>query len=129
MIRGRVDALRQAWVQLEIQRSDGGYELIDTVVDTGFDGHLTLPSDVIDGLNMEPDRPTDVDLATGLRERVNTWRGYVLWHDRLRSIRVLEANGIPLIGMELMEDSQLTMQPRINGNVLIEQLDETNPYG
>ena len=127
MIRGRVDALRQARLQVEVERTDGSFEPIEAIVDTGFDGHLTLPPEVIAGLNMEPDRPTDVDLAAGLRERVNTWRGYVLWHDRLRSIRVLEASGTPLLGMELMEDSQLTMQARINGHVLIERLDETNP--
>ena len=126
MISGRVDALRQARVQLEVQRSDERFETIDTVIDTGFDGHLTLPPDVIGGLSLEIDMPADVVLATGLRERVNTWRAYVLWHDRLRSVLVLEASGAPLLGMELLEDSQLTLQARINGDVLIERLDEAN---
>ena len=124
MIRGRVDALRQARVQVEVERIDGSFEPIEAIVDTGFDGHLTLPPEVIAGLNLEPDRPTEVDLAAGLRETVNTWRGEVLWHDQTRSILILEASGYPLLGMELMEDSQLTMQPRINGHVLIEPLDE-----
>lgn len=124
MIRGKVDALRQARVQLEIERGDGRFEPIETVVDTGFDGHLTLPPEVIDGLSLEPDMPADVDLATGLRERVNTWRGHVLWHDLLRSILILESSGIPLLGMELLEDSQLTIQARINGDVFIDRLDE-----
>lgn len=126
MIRGRVDSLRQARVQVEVARIDGTFEPIGAIVDTGFDGHLALPPEFIGRLNMEPDWPTYVDLETGLRERMNTWRGYVLWHDGIRSIRVLEAGGPPLLGMELMEDSQLTMQPRINGPVLIERLNETN---
>ena len=124
MIRGRVDAQRQARVQLEVQRGDKRYETIETVVDTGFDGHLTLPSDVIGRLNLEPDLPADVELATGSQEKVNAWFGNVLWHDRIRAVRVLEANGVPLLGMELLEDSQLTLQARINGPVLIERLDE-----
>ena len=123
MIRGRVDAQRQARVQLEIESGDGGLEPIDTVVDTGFDGHLTLPSQVIAELGLEPDEPSDVVLATGSRERVNIWRGSVLWHDQIRRIFVLEANGVPLLGMELLEDSQLTLQARINGQVLIERLE------
>lgn len=82
MIRGRVDAQRQARVQLEIESGDGGLEPIDTVVETGFDGHLTLPSQVIAELGLEPDEPSDVVLATGSRERVNIWRGSVLWHDK-----------------------------------------------
>ena len=124
MIRGRVDAQRQARVQLEIESSDGRLEAIDTVVDTGFNGHLTLPPQVIAELALEPDEPSDVTLATGSRETVNVWRGNVLWHDQLRRIFVFEANGVPLLGMELMEDSQLTIQPRINGSVLIERLDQ-----
>ncbi len=123
MIRGRVDAQRQARVQLEIESGDGGLEPIDTVVDTGFDGHLTLPSQVIAELGLEPDEPSDVVLATGSRERVNIWRGSVLWHDQIRRIFVLEANGVPLLGMEPLEDSQLTLQARINGQVLIERLE------
>jgi clan AA aspartic protease len=110
-------------VQLEIESGDGGLEPIDTVVDTGFDGHLTLPSQVIAELGLEPDEPSDVVLATGSRERVNIWRGSVLWHDQIRRIFVLEANGVPLLGMELLEDSQLTLQARINGQVLIERLE------
>ena len=126
MIRGRVDAHRQAWAQLEIESSDGRLEPIDTVVDTGFDGHLTLPPQVIAELGLEPDEPSDVVLATGSKERVDVWRGNVLWHDRRRDVLVLEASEVPLLGMELMEDSQLTMQARINGDVIIERLDEIN---
>ena len=127
MIRGRVDAQRQAWVRLEIELSDGHFEPIETVVDTGFDGHLALPPEVIGRMRVRLDEPVDVYLATGSREIVNTWLGNVLWHDQTRSILILEASGHPLLGMELMEDSQLTMQPRINGHVWIERLDETVP--
>ena len=126
MIRGRVDALRQARVQVEIESGDGRLEPIDTLVDTGFDGHLTLPRHMIAELSLQPDEASNVILATGSRERVNVWRGRVLWHDRLRTVWVLEANGFPLLGMELLEDSQLTMQARINGDVIIERLDEIN---
>lgn len=126
MIRGRVDAHRQAWVQLEVQRSDKRFETIEAVVDTGFDGHLTLPPQVIAELGLEPDREADVTLATGSQETLNVWNGSILWHDRPHTVQVLEASGIPLLGMELMEDSQLTMQARINGDVIIERLDEIN---
>ena len=126
MIRGRVDAHRQARVQVVIERDDGHYETIEAVVDTGFDGHLTLPAQVIAELGLEPDQEANVILATGSEEKLNAWNGSILWHDRPRAVRILEANGVPLLGMELMEDSQLTMQPRINGDVFIERLDEIN---
>ena len=124
MIRGRVDVYRQAWVQLEVQRSDGDFETIEAVADTGFDGHLALPKEVIGRLRVELHRVAEVELATGTKEEANIWRGNVRWHGQIRRVYVLEANGVPLLGMELMEDSQLTLQPRINGWVLIERLDE-----
>jgi clan AA aspartic protease len=127
MIRGRVDAQRQALVQLEIQRSDSLFETIEAVVDTGFDGQLTLPSQTIGELGLEQDQEANVILATGSQETLNAWNGSMLWHDQLRDVQVLEANGVPLLGMELMEDSQLTIQPRINGSVLIERLNQIGP--
>ena len=126
MIQGRVDSNKQARVSLDLRSRTGNLRRVDVVVDTGFDGNLTLPPGIIRELDWEPDLDVNVMLATGATDRVNAWSGDVIWHDRPRSILILEAGGPPLLGMELMEDSQLTMQPRINGPVLIERLDETN---
>jgi hypothetical protein len=38
----------------------------------------------------------------------------------------LESDETPLLGMELLEGSQLTIQVRIGGNVLIEELGGPN---
>lgn len=127
MIRGRVDSRRQARVQLSLKSRTGSLREVEVVVDTGFDGNLTLPPDIIRELDCEPDFDVNVILATGAEDRVNAWNGDVIWHDQDHSILILGADGPPLLGMELMEDSQLTMQPRINGNVLIERLDEISP--
>ena len=127
MIRGRVDALRQARVQVEVERIDGQFEPIEAIVDTGFNGHLSLPPEVIGRMNVDPDKPTDVDLAAGEQATLNVWLGNILWHDSIRPVLIFESSGPPLLGMELMEDSQLTVQPRINGPVLIERLDEISP--
>ncbi len=123
MIRGRVDARREARVTLELRASDGQFQSIAGVVDTGFNGHLTLPLDVIRRLELEPRVPTNVTLATGVRSRLNTWSGQVRWHDGPRTIRILESEGMPLLGMELLQDSQLVVQVRVGGDVLIEELD------
>lgn len=123
MLRGRVDARREARVTLELRASDGQFQSIAGVVDTGFNGHLTLPLDVIRRLELEPRVPTNVTLATGVRSRLNTWSGQVLWHDGPRTIRILESEGTPLLGMELLQDSQLLVQVRVGGDVLIKALD------
>ena len=127
MIRGRVDSYRQAWVQLDLKSRTGRLQRIEAVVDTGFDGNLTLPPNIIRELDFEPELEVNVVLATGAADRVKTWNGDVIWHEQVRSLLILESSGTPLLGMELLEDSQLTMQARINGDVLIERLDEINP--
>ena len=123
-IRGRVDAQWVARVSLPVQDANGQFHPIETVIDTGYDGGLTLPPDTIRLLRLTPSIPITVTLATGTRERLNTWRGQVLWHNRRRAVRVVESPGDCLLGMELLEGSQLVIQVRVNGAVLIEEMDE-----
>jgi predicted aspartyl protease len=44
MIRGIVNARREAIVPLVVGNASGQRQVIDAVVDTGFNGFLTLPS-------------------------------------------------------------------------------------
>ena len=127
MIRGRVNAGREAQVLLEVRGSDRQVHSVEAVIDTGFAGHLTLPRDVINLLELEPRGQTNVTLAGGARELWNTWRGQVLWHDRPRTIRILESRGTSLLGMQLLEDSELTIQVRAGGDVVIEELNGSGP--
>ncbi|MDE2844635.1 MAG: clan AA aspartic protease [Chloroflexota bacterium] len=122
MIRGAVDNFGQASVPLEIRYGDGEFHSLRVVVDTGFHGHLTLYPEIIGQLGLRPMRSLDVALAGNLRRTVNTYRGQVLWHGQLKTIRILEASGAPLLGMRLLSGSQLTIQAMEGGQVLIEEL-------
>ena len=123
MIRGRLDAQWQARALVNLRSADGEYEDFETVLDTGFSGHLTLPRAILLRLGWELEYQTNVVLANNVRGRLNTWNGQILWHGQRRSIPVLEADGAPLLGMRLLRDSQLTILVRIGGDVLIEELD------
>ncbi|MDE2778399.1 MAG: clan AA aspartic protease [Chloroflexota bacterium] len=122
MINGTVDNLGQARVPLEIRYGDGEFHSLRVVVDTGFNGHLTLYPELILQLGLRPMRSLDVSLAGNLQRTVNTFRGQVLWHGQLKTIRILEASGAPLLGMRLLSGSQLTIQAKQDGQVLIEEL-------
>ena len=123
-IRGKVDSRRQARIEVEVRGSGGSFQTIETVVDTGFTGHLTLPAETIGRLGLRRGLRTTVTLGTGIRERVNTYRGDILWHGQTYPILILESRGTPLLGMELLEGSLLTIQAKTNGDVLIEKLDD-----
>ena len=84
-----------------------------------------MPLEIIGELDLESDLQIFVTLATGVQEEVNTWNGFVLWHNQPRLIQILETGGTPLLGMRLLENSQLTVRVRINGDVLIEKLNDT----
>ena len=126
MIRGRVDSHRQAWVQLGLKSRTGHLQRVDAVVDTGFDGSLNLPPDIIRELDLASELEANVIKATCASDKVNTWNGDVIWDEQVRSLLILESSGAPLLGMELMEDSRLTINTRTNLDVFIETLDETN---
>ncbi len=127
MITGRVNRRLEASVDIAIMGRDGQFQSVTAVLDTGFLGCLTLPSEVIRRLRLEPRAQTNVVLAGGVRRRWNTWIGQVLWHDNPRTVRILEAEGTPLLGMSLLQDSRLAVQVRAGGDVLIEELDGIEP--
>ena len=50
MIVGRVNAYREAVISLIVEGSGGRRREIDAVVDTGFNGYLTLPATLMQEL-------------------------------------------------------------------------------
>ena len=122
MITGRIDDRGQAKVPLEIRARSGRFHSLEAIVDTGFSGYLTLDPEAVEQLDLRPMRTIDVSLAGNLRRTLNTFRGQVVWHHHLRTVRILEANGIPLVGMRLLAGSLLTVQVREGGQVLIEEM-------
>ena len=122
MIRGRVTEQREVIVPLEIGDGRGNFDTIEVVVDTGYNGSLVLPSPLIFRLGLAPISRIRVTLGDNSRRMLNSWRGYLLWHDRLRSIPILEAPGRPLIGTRLLAVSELIVQFRNGGAVVIEEI-------
>ena len=122
MIRGKVDASRQAWVSIEVMGPDGRFETIDFILDTGFTGSLTLTPEIIGKLGLVWADTIEVTLAGGGQEWWDSWIGQVIWHQGVIPTQVLQSNGTPLLGMELLEDSQLTVQVQEAGEVVIEEL-------
>ena len=121
-IRGHVDADLEAWVSLQMADNDGRFRSIEAVIDTGFSGFLTLSRQSVESLGFRRRRRTDVILANQVQVSLNVWLAQLLWHERLRSVQVLEAEGVPLLGTRLLAGSQLTAQFRNGGEVLIEEL-------
>ncbi len=93
----------------------------DATVDTGFTGWLTLPEETIKelGLTWYGQRPANHASGESVFE---IYGALVLWHGRDRPVLVHQTDGSPLVGMALLQGSQVMMHAREEGDVIIEEM-------
>lgn len=95
---------------------------VEFIVDTGFDGDLSLPSSLmsqIEGVTSE----SRLMQAVGERARQAQASEILLdWHDEERITEVLILENAPLLGVGLMEGSLLQSEMQTGGEVSLEPL-------
>ena len=123
MITGTVNADFEPIISLSIRRPDGEVFTQDAIVDTGFNGWLSLPPDLLAELNLRWKRRGRAILGDGSECVFNVYEAVVVWDDTLLTIPVDEADAEPLVGMSLMEGYELKMQVFEGGHV---ELRKTN---
>lgn len=99
-----------------------GARSIEFIVDTGFDGELALPDFMVRDLDalLLGDRP--YMLADGSIVMRPCYRIVLQWDDERRSAEIIDLDGNPLLGAELMVGSLLQVEMRDGGEVTIEAL-------
>jgi clan AA aspartic protease len=117
MITGFVNVEFEPIVPLSIRRTDGKIFTQDAIVDTGFNGWLSLPPDLITQLNLTWKRRGRAILGDGSECVFDVYEAVVVWDGTPLTIPVDEADSEPLVGMSLMEGYQLTMQIFAGGQV------------
>lgn len=122
MITGRVSANREAIIELEIVRSNRRTETIEAVIDTGFDGYLTLPRNMVKRLKLQPAGNRRATLGDGNTVVLDVYLANVLWHRNEREILVLQTEGGPLVGMSLLSGNRVTLMIVTGGAVTIAPL-------
>ena len=126
MIRGRISEDGEAIIiPVAIMDSAGRLWPLETVLDTGFVGDLSLPSTVIRRLDLVRAGSLNFILANGEPARLRTYHARVYWHDRLMDIEVTETGDVPLIGIRMLRGSRGTMDMLPNGEVVIEEVSPT----
>ena len=118
MIRGIVTGDREAVVRLTVVGFGGRQKAIDAVIDTGFDGFLSLPRSVIEAYTSLGDRRWAI-LADGSESVFDVYRGTVLWDRQRRKISINEADSVPLLGMSLLANFVLEVEAWSGGRVTI----------
>lgn len=122
MITGVVTAHHEAVIRLAVRGAAGQEQEIEAVVDTGFDGWLSLPPALIAQLEMQWRRRGRAQLADGSECVFDIYEGTVVWDGRPRRTPVDEASTAPLVGMALLHGYELNVQVRSGGSVTIRVL-------
>ena len=122
MITGVVTPQREAIVHLAVHDRDGRAHEVEAIIDTGFDGSLTLPPSVIAALGLTWRRRGRVLLADGSDSVCDILEATVIWDGRLRRVPVDAADTVPLIGMSLLYGYELIMRVTDGGDIRITAL-------
>ena len=123
MIRGKVTGDQQALVTVDIMDGDDLLQPIEVILDTGFTGYLTLPTDSIQELGLPSVGRRTFELANGELFEFEAYLAAVSWHGRLSDALVLKSDSAPLLGMTLLWGSRVTVDALTDGRVTIEELE------
>ncbi|MCI0392214.1 MAG: clan AA aspartic protease [Acidobacteria bacterium] len=122
MITGKVTGELEGTIELEVNGSVPPPQLVEAVIDTGFNGYLTLPNHLIGLLNLLPAGNRGAILGDGSAVILDAFLATVPRHGRDRDVLVLGAEGGAVVGMSLLYGSRLSMEVVVDGDVAIEEL-------
>jgi clan AA aspartic protease len=121
MIEGTVVGL-QACMSIIFYPPDHAEIDIECIVDTGFEGFLTLPPTIVAELKLPYVAPIDANLADNSRIVTNVHQGTILWNGVKRVIPILAMGRRPLIGTALLVDLHLGIDFCEGGTVLVDEI-------
>jgi clan AA aspartic protease len=122
MITGVVTSNREATIRVLVRGVYGQEAEVEAVIDPGFTGFLTLPAGLIASLALPFAGTTRTALADGREVAMDVFEASVLWDNLERDVVVLEAEGVPLVGMALLSGYRVTLEVQGGGSVRIEAL-------
>jgi clan AA aspartic protease len=102
MIYGVVNLSREATFPLVVSNTTKQQQVIDTVIDTGFSGFLSLPSAIIADLDLPWSASDVATLGDGSETLFDLYTANVIWDGQYREIYIAESETEPLLGMSLL---------------------------
>jgi clan AA aspartic protease len=122
MMKGVVSPSCEAMIRFAIGNKNGQLQTIDAVIDTGYTGFLSVPSEIIVTLNLPWTGIDRVTLGDGSETTFEVYSGRIIWDGEYRDIPINESETDPLVGMSLLYGYDLRIQAVVGGIVTIEEL-------
>ena len=118
-MKGKVNARREAIVRFRVCGRGSKRQSVNAIIDTGYNGSLTLPPAVIRSLGLRRIGESDAELGDGRIVSFDVYAGAIEWCDQRIAIDIDEARTEPLIGMELLNGHEVNIRVERNGDVNI----------
>jgi clan AA aspartic protease len=123
MIRGIVNARREAIINIETEDFSGQFRQVDAVIDTGFNRFVMLPESTIAALGLRRLFREHAELGDGSIRLLPVYRTFVNWDGTRRKVDVHAADaGVAFIGMALLAGYELRIEVAPRGGVTIEAM-------
>ena len=120
MILGSVNDAYEAVISLIVQGPSGHSREVEAVIDTGFTGFLSLPSELATELGLPFLTYESALLADGSLVRFSVHDARTLWDGQSRRVYAHLSDTAPLIGMRMLDNHDLSIQVRDGGRVVIQ---------
>ena len=117
MVRGE-----DAMLSLTLRGFNGEETVLEMVVDTGFNGSLSLPLRVIEELNLLKRDEAYVVQADGTTVLEDLYTVIVVWDGIERPVPTIASEGDLLVGMELMTGYNLSIDVADGGDVFLRRI-------
>jgi clan AA aspartic protease len=122
MMTGTVNADLEPRLSLTVRDASGQPHDVETVLDSGFNGCLTLPPALIAALWLPWLCRQQGQLADGSTQALDVHVATVDWHGRPRTVEIEAVDAQPLLGMAMLQRSELRIQVVPGGSVIIVEL-------
>ena len=119
---GTVTSALKAIVHVFLRDASGELQETEVFVDTGFNGNLSLSPGLIENSGFVLLDEMTAQLADGSEVSVQIHGGQIEWNGNPRFVDVIATNGDPVLGMRLLKGSELRIEVRTGGAVIIEPL-------
>jgi clan AA aspartic protease len=116
MITGELNADLEIILRLQVQDVQGTAHEVETVIDTGYNGFVTLPPALVASLGLRWLYREQGRLADGSVRFFDVYEATVLWDGQPRTVEVDQTDGHVLLGRAMMSRSELRA-PFVSGGV------------
>ena len=119
MLTGTVTDNREIVIQLEVIGADHETQPVQAIIDSGFNGFLTLPTGALIAVGASSAGTRRAELGDGNTVAMDVYFVKVRWHNEEREILALQADAAPLVGMSLLWGSRVVFDAQDGGAVTI----------